>query len=219
VSTQLVFDIEDNVLKPMNNQRVFDLKESTEKIRELKKQGDRYIIDVGLELLWVKRNIQHGRFLNWLVNEVDIHPRTAERYMKVAIQFIIDNGFDRKRHKGLSVDLAMRALASNPTLTTDIDREVLWGNNHKKQSQRIFLPVAKGSGYIYEMGDVLRLIFTFLRYLRGGFIVTGTEYWKRHMIKILRTLTAQIKVVITELEAEHIDEILTTKQLVSLERR
>ena len=65
-------------LKPLN------LEQSAEKIRELSKWTIQGIIMIGLELKWVKANLEHGKFENWIREELPFSPSTARRFMRTA---------------------------------------------------------------------------------------------------------------------------------------
>ena len=65
-------------LKPLN------LRESAEKIRELSKWTARGMVEIGSELKWVKANLEHGKFENWIIEELPFSPSTARRFMRAA---------------------------------------------------------------------------------------------------------------------------------------
>jgi len=65
-------------LKPLN------LEESTEKIREISKWTAQGMVEIGLELKWVKANLGHGKFENWIIEELPFSPSTARRFMRAA---------------------------------------------------------------------------------------------------------------------------------------
>lgn len=62
----------------------FDLEQSTQKILQLKQRTVESIIEIGKELIEVKRNLKHGQFLKWLEQEVEFSYRNANRFMSVA---------------------------------------------------------------------------------------------------------------------------------------
>jgi len=65
-------------LKPLN------LRESAEKIRELSKWTARGMVEIGSELKWAKANLEHGKFENWIIEELPFSPSTARRFMRAA---------------------------------------------------------------------------------------------------------------------------------------
>jgi len=65
-------------LKPL------DLEQSAERIREISKWTIQGIVEIGLELKWVKANLEHGRFENWIREELPFSPSTARRFMRAA---------------------------------------------------------------------------------------------------------------------------------------
>jgi len=214
--TQLMMDVEQDFLIQMRNQRVFDINDSKEKIRELKKHGDRYLVEVGLELLWVKHNIRHGQFLYFL-EQVEINPRTAERYMQAGFRFIEHYRLERK-NKGHSIQLAWKELASKSTLDDEfeLDREVLWGNTQreKRDKRRVFLPVASNL-HVYDMTVLWRMIFLFLQYLGTIFIREDetTPHSKRQVVRILGILQEHITELLTKLEEEAEREVSSRIQV------
>jgi hypothetical protein len=50
----------------------------------IRRQAAMSIIHIGKDLIAAKHYLSHGAFLNWVVAEVDIPPRTAQAYMQVA---------------------------------------------------------------------------------------------------------------------------------------
>ncbi len=64
-------------------QRTFNLGESTKRVLELRRRCKETYIALGKELNWVKQNLEHGQWLEWL-KRVDIHPKTAQVYMRIA---------------------------------------------------------------------------------------------------------------------------------------
>ena len=65
-------------LKPLN------LRESAEKIREISKWTAQGMVEIGLELKWVKANLAHGKLENWIIEELPFSPSTARRFMRAA---------------------------------------------------------------------------------------------------------------------------------------
>jgi len=67
----------------------FDLGQSTQNILQLKKRTAENIVEIGLELIEVKKNLKHGQWLKWL-EEVEFSDRTARRFMSFALGKIED---------------------------------------------------------------------------------------------------------------------------------
>lgn len=65
----------------------FNIEKATAKILMLKEQTAQNIIEIGKTLLEVKSNLNHGEFGKWLENAVDFTHQTANKFMKVAIEF------------------------------------------------------------------------------------------------------------------------------------
>lgn len=115
--------------------RVFDLADSTQRVRQKQKRSDRALLELGLEILWVKLNIGHGRFLNWLKEEVHMGSTSAENLMDAARDFITGNKLGNPKRK-TTLQRTFRFLASNSQLTVILDRDLLWGNKAKKEKKR-----------------------------------------------------------------------------------
>jgi len=76
-------------IHPVSKQRIQALKtlnliESAEKIRAISKWTAQGMVEIGLELKWVKANIEHGEFENWIIEELPFSPSTAQRFMRAA---------------------------------------------------------------------------------------------------------------------------------------
>ena len=63
---------------------MLNLRESTEKIRKLSKWTAQGMVEIGSELKWVKANLEHGKFENWIIEELPFSPSTARRFMRAA---------------------------------------------------------------------------------------------------------------------------------------
>ncbi len=108
------------VLKTLN------LRESAEKIREISKWTIEGMVEIGSELKWVKANLEHGKFENWIIEELPFSPSTARRFMRAA---------DMLGNRALTHDLDM----------VTINRQ-LWGNI-------LINPTTKTQQDIYEWLD------------------------------------------------------------------
>lgn len=65
----------------------FNIEKTTAEILILKDQTAQNIIEIGKRLIKVKKNLNHGEFINWLENKVDFSRYTANRFMKIATEF------------------------------------------------------------------------------------------------------------------------------------
>ena len=65
-------------LKPLN------LEESTKKIEYLSRRTIEGMVEIGTELKWIKVNLEHGAFENWIREELPFSPSTARRFMRAA---------------------------------------------------------------------------------------------------------------------------------------
>ncbi len=64
--------------------KTLNLRESAEKIREISKWTAQGMVEIGSELKWVKANLEHGEFGNWIMEELPFSPSTARRFMRAA---------------------------------------------------------------------------------------------------------------------------------------
>ncbi len=64
--------------------QMLNLRESAEKIRELSKWTAQAMVEIGLELKRVKTHLGHGKFENWIIEELSFSPSTARRFMRAA---------------------------------------------------------------------------------------------------------------------------------------
>ena len=115
-------------LKPLN------LRESAEKIRELSKWTARGMVEIGSELKWAKANLEHGKFENWIIEELPFSPSTARRFMRAA-----DMQGNRALTHGLDVVTINRQIWGNtlkdPNIKTQqdtykwLDKEIVRAGN------------------------------------------------------------------------------------------
>ena len=59
----------------------------TTEINFYKVQGAQAIIEIGKRLKEAKEQLQHGEWLNWLENEVEFSVATADRFMRLTIEY------------------------------------------------------------------------------------------------------------------------------------
>ncbi len=65
-------------LKPLN------LEESAKRIEYLSRRTIAGMVEIGTELKQVKVSLEHGRFENWIREELPFSPSTARRFMRAA---------------------------------------------------------------------------------------------------------------------------------------
>lgn len=64
-----------------------DLTTITTEIKSYENIAGQSIFEIGRRLKWVKENdLAHGEFETWL-SEIDMRPRQAQRFIKVATEF------------------------------------------------------------------------------------------------------------------------------------
>ena len=115
-------------LKPLH------LRESTEKIREISRWTAQGMVEIGSELKWVKVNLEHGKFENWIIEELPFSPSTARRFMRAA-----DMQGNRALTHGLDVVTINRQIWGNtlkdPNVKTQqdiykwLDKEIVRAGN------------------------------------------------------------------------------------------
>ena len=160
--------------KLMNKQstlalRPFNLTESAGKIREISKWTVEGMVEIGMELKWVKANLEHGKFENWIKEELPFSPSTARRFMRAA-------------------DMYLNRASTNDLDMVTINRKI-WGNILKD-------PTTKTQQDIYkwldkEIGRVNSEVNRLVRRL------TFFDYYTPEIIDKLDNL-AQVLVDITE---------------------
>ena len=129
-------------LKPLN------LEESTKKIREISRRTAEGIIEIGRELRWVKSNLEHGKWEQWVKEELGFHPATAWRFM---------HAVDVWENLALTQDYDERALLRQ-----------LWGNSPKnpdiKSHQDVYTWLDKEIGRVSKGFNHLVRHLTFSDY-------------------------------------------------------
>ena len=73
--------------QPLETLKSFNLEESGEKIRRIRKYAAEGIVEIGRELQWVKKHLEHGLWEKWVRDELSWHPCTAWRFMKAAEKY------------------------------------------------------------------------------------------------------------------------------------
>jgi hypothetical protein len=64
-----------------------ELQEVAGRIRILRQKATEHAVEIGRELLRVKENLPHGRFVRWVEKECEFKIRTAQDLMKLAREF------------------------------------------------------------------------------------------------------------------------------------
>lgn len=129
-----------------DNLRGFDLDQSTNIVRKLIKRTAIDFAALGLELLWVKINLGHGKFYPWL-KEVGMSPDKAQRFMragkafmnKCEIEFDKKDGENKRQYRVRAktiLSCATTTALRNPMLTQDFEYDV-WGNKPKQVSGKV----------------------------------------------------------------------------------
>ena len=114
--------------------KTLNLRESAEKIREISKWTAQGMVEIGSELKWVKANLEHGKFENWIIEELPFSPSTARRFMRAA-----DMQGNRALTHGLDVVTINRQIWGNtlkdPNIKTQqdtykwLDKEIVRAGN------------------------------------------------------------------------------------------
>ena len=73
--------------KDLSPETVGEVQAATERIRVRMKRTTEDIVDIGLDLITVKKKLPHGQFGVWLKTEFDMSQDTAENFMRVAKKF------------------------------------------------------------------------------------------------------------------------------------
>lgn len=116
----------------------FDLAASTYRIMQLRRKLKENIVEIGLELIKVKNNLDHGDWEDWVRNDLGSSPVTAWRYMNAA-----------------------RECNGNLSLAKDIDLEQFWG--HKPRIPNRHSP----EGEPRSIQDIERALAIAAQQLRG----------------------------------------------------
>jgi len=100
--------------------RTLNLRESAERIMALSESTAKGMVSIGLELQWIKANLEHGEFENWIRETLPFSPSTARRFMRAA-----DMLGDRSLTHGLDVVTINRQIWGNalkdPNIKTQQD--------------------------------------------------------------------------------------------------
>ena len=117
--------------------QTLNLKASAEKIRKLSKWTAQGMVEIGSELKRVKASLEHGKFENWIIEELPFSPSTARRFMRAA-----DMQGNRALTHGLDVATINRQIWGNtlkdPTTKTQQDIYKWLGKEMVKVGNRFY---------------------------------------------------------------------------------
>lgn len=116
-----------------NLSKAFNLGESTQRIKGYARWTIASMIACGIELMWVKENLDHGQWLNWLKNDLVWSPTTASRFMNVARLYLKEQGI--KQIQKATVASYRETLASNFASTQNLairSKIDPWGNQPRQ---------------------------------------------------------------------------------------
>lgn len=123
---------------PIQQEIGFDLAASTYRIMQLRRKLKGNIVEIGLELIKAKSNLDHGDWEDWVRNDLGWDPSTAWRFMNAA-----------------------RECNGNLALAQDIDLEDFWG--HKPRMPNRHSP----EGEPRSIQDIERALAIAAQQLRG----------------------------------------------------
>ncbi len=167
--------------KLMNKQSVvalktLELEESTRKIREIGRRTAEGIIEIGRELRWVKSTLEHGKWEQWVKEELGFHPTTAWRFM---------HAVDVWENLALTQDFDERAILRQ-----------LWGNSPKdpdiKSQQDVYKWLDKEIGRVHSEVNGLVKHLTFLDYYTPE-IIDKLDNLAQALVDIFESIKSQRK--------------------------
>lgn len=129
LDTQLAFG--NNGTKWREDERWFTYDESVEIVKILKCRTAQNIIYLGLELMWTKVHLIHGKWLTFL-EDVGMNRSASSRFMKYARRYMVDKGLliegDKKVNKS-QITQSMKVLKSDVATLQQISMREFWGMN------------------------------------------------------------------------------------------
>lgn len=123
---------------PIQQEIGFDLAASTHCIMQLRRKLKENIVEIGIELIKVKKNLDHGDWDDWVQNDLGWHRSTAWRYMNAA-----------------------RMCNEDVALAQHINLEEVWGHNPKIPNRH------SPEGEPRSIQDIERALATAAKQLRG----------------------------------------------------
>lgn len=123
---------------PVTQDIGFDLVVTTHRIKQLEKRTKENIVEIGLELIKVKRNLDHGDWEDWVRNDLGWNPSTAWRFMNAA-----------------------RECNENLERAQDINLEQFWGHSPRKPNRHSL------EGEPRSLQDIERALTTLGQELKG----------------------------------------------------
>ena len=129
IDTQ-VAEVEPFDITPYTDGKPFSLERSTRRIRSHIDTIDVAIFKIGKELLWVKKELPHGEFTQWLENEMKFPKRRAQECMQIA-RWVIESKSPHaraflRRIAGKSKTKMLMAVAN--TTEQDVDEAMETGH-------------------------------------------------------------------------------------------
>lgn len=112
--------------------KAFNLEESTQRVKDYARWTTVGMIACGIEFMWVKKNLKHGEWEDWVKNGLGWNPSTAYRFINVAKLYCEEQALPIKRRDDLNVtrEKFSYLLASNLASTQDLAMANIdpWGN-------------------------------------------------------------------------------------------
>lgn len=127
MTTQLALG--NNGARWRDDERGFDYHDSVGIIKALKHRTARDIVCLGLELLWAKAHLKHGRWLEFL-EEVDMHRSASSRFMKYAKSYMVQQrmmGEGESKPRKHQITTAMKALNQDVAMLHNLPMREFWG--------------------------------------------------------------------------------------------
>lgn len=114
----------------------FNLEKITAEVIILKDQMAQNIVEIGKRFILVRDNLQHGKFIDWVTNEVEFSQRTTYNFIKIAEVFSNSN-------LQPVANLGTRKLLALAGLDEEDRQEVMQENNTEEMTARELEKVVK----------------------------------------------------------------------------
>ena len=117
-------------ITPYTDGKPFSLERSTRRIRRHIDTIDMAIFKIGKELLWIKKELPHGEFIQWLRNEMKFPERRAQECMQIA-RWVIESKSPHARaflHRIAGNSKTKMLLAIANTTDQDVDKAMETGH-------------------------------------------------------------------------------------------
>ena len=177
-----------------DDERGFDYHDSVGIIRALKHRTAQDIVCLGLELLWAKAHLRHGRWLGFL-EEVSLHRSASSRFTKYARGYMLQHGMmseGAKKPRKQEIVEGMKVLNSDVAMCQHlVAMREFWGMK----------PATNETSGPPETGGILGFnLFKVIRAIREHYADWSTEERSR-VSEALRVWIGVVEGVITDLEA------------------